>query len=43
VKKMVDNGGGPKYPQGHPKQFNPMTFADAKVSYARRLMNTNKT
>ena len=43
VKKMVDNGGGPKYPQGHPNQFRPMSFADAKVSYARRLMNTNKT
>jgi len=43
VKKMVDNGGGPKYPQGHPSQFRPMSFDDAKVSYARRLMNTNKT
>lgn len=43
VKKMVDNGGGPKYPQGHPKQFQPMSFADAKVSYARRLMNKNNT
>jgi hypothetical protein len=43
VKKMVDNGGGPKYPQGHPQQFKPMSLADAKVSYARRLMNTNKT
>lgn len=43
VKKMVDNGGGPKYPQGHPQEFKPMSFADAKVSYARRLMNTNKS
>ena len=41
VKKMVDNGGGPKYPQGHSQQFKPMSFADAKVSYARRLMNKN--
>ena len=43
VRKMVDNGGGPKYPQGHPQQFKPMSFDDAKVSYARRLMNKNNT
>ena len=38
VKKMVENGGGPKYPQGHPKQFQPMTFDDAKVSFVRQKM-----
>jgi len=43
VKKMFDNGGGPKYPQGHPQQFKPMSFSDAKVSYARRLMSKNNT
>ena len=41
VKKMVDNGGGPKYPQGHSRAFQPMNFDDAKVSYARRLMKNN--
>lgn len=42
VQKQVDNGGGPKYPKGHPKQFQPMTFDDAKVSFARRLQTQAK-
>jgi hypothetical protein len=41
VKRMVDNGGGPKYPQGHARAFQPMSYDDAKVSYARRIMKTN--
>jgi hypothetical protein len=36
VRKMVDNNGGPRYPKGHPKQFEPMTFEDAKVSFLRQ-------
>lgn len=37
VKKQVENGGGPRYPKGHPQQFKPMSYDDAKVSFARRL------
>ena len=29
VTRMVENGGGPKYPQGHPKQFTPMSLTGA--------------
>ena len=42
IQKQVDNGGGPKYPKGHPKAFQPMTFEDAKVSFARRLQTQAK-
>lgn len=38
IAKQVQNGGGPKYPKGHPKQFQPMTFDDAKVSFAKRKL-----
>jgi hypothetical protein len=36
VTRMVENGGGPKYPQGHPKQFTPMSLTDAKISFDRQ-------
>ena len=42
VMKMVENGGGPKYPKGHPKQFQPMSVDDAKVSFVRQKMNIAK-
>lgn len=42
VTKQVANGGGPKYPKGHPQQFKPMTLPDAKVSYARRILSQAK-
>lgn len=42
IQKQVDNGGGPKYPSGHPKAHKPMTFEDAKVSFARRLQTQAK-
>jgi len=37
-KKMFDNGAGGNYPQGHPKQFQPMTYQDSKVSFKRQKM-----
>jgi len=36
VTRMVENGGGPKYPAGHPKQFTPMSLTDAKISFDRQ-------
>lgn len=42
IQKQVENGGGPKYPKGHPKAFTPMSVEDAKVSFARRLQTQAK-
>jgi hypothetical protein len=36
VTRMVENGGGPKYPSGHPNAFKPMTLTDAKISFDRQ-------
>lgn len=38
VTKMVENGGGPRYPSGHTKQFQPMSLPDAKVSFVRQKL-----
>lgn len=38
ITRSHQNGGGPKYPKGHPEQFKPMSLQDAKVSFARRKM-----
>lgn len=42
ITKSVANGGGPRYPKGHPQEFKPMSLPDAKVSYARRLQTQAK-
>lgn len=42
ITRSHTNGGGPKYPKGHPQEFKPMSLPDAKVSYARRKMTQAK-
>lgn len=42
IEQNVRNGAGPKYPKGHPKQFQPMSLEDARVSFARQYVNQKK-